>query len=267
MRVLSLILALALSAGAQTAPAAAPGNPPADENSQKARALLNQAIEALGGQAYLNYQDMQQQGRTYLFYHGQPEGGGTEFWLFWKAPDKERIELTKKRDVIYIHNGDKGYEITYKGTRAEEEKDLKDYLQQREFSLTNVLRRWSRDPAVALFYEGGAFAENKPAEQISLINGNNQGVTLLLDSQTHLPVRKSYRVRDPETRERDEEAEVYANYHLVQGIQVPYDITRLHDGEMLRQRFIERVSYNNNLRDSLFAASVTYTTGERTKHK
>jgi len=151
MRVLSLILALALSAGAQTAPAAAPGNPPADENSQKARALLNQAIEALGGQAYLNYQDMQQQGRTYLFYHGQPEGGGTEFWLFWKAPDKERIELTKKRDVIYIHNGDKGYEITYKGTRAEEEKDLKDYLQQREFSLTNVLRRWSRDPAVALF--------------------------------------------------------------------------------------------------------------------
>jgi len=100
-----------------------------------------------------------------------------------------------------------------------------------------------------------------------LINGNNQGVTLLLDSQTHLPVRKSYRVRDPETRERDEEAEVYANYHLVQGIQVPYDITRLHDGEMLRQRFIERVSYNNNLRDSLFAASVTYTTGERTKHK
>jgi len=225
--------------------------------------LLNRAIEALGGQAYLNYQDMQQQGRTYLFYHGQPEGGGTEFWLFWKAPDKERIELTKKRDVIYVHTGNNGYEITYKGTRAEEEKDLKDYLQQREFSLTNVLRHWMSDPAVALFYEGGTFAENKPAEQVSLVNGKNQGVTLLLDSQTHLPVRKSYSVRDPETRERDEEAEVYANYHLVQGIQTPYDLTRLHNGEMLRQRFLQRVSFNNNVPDSLFNANVTYTLGDK----
>ena len=267
MRVLPLIFALALSAAAQTTPAPAPANPAQDESSQKARALLNQAIQALGGQAYLNYQDMQQQGRTYLFYHGQPEGGGTQFWLFWKAPDKERIELTKKRNVIYIHSDDKGYEITYKGTRAEEEKDLKDYLQQREFSVANVLRHWTRDPAVALFYEGGTFAENKPAEQISLINGRNQGVTLLLDSQTHLPVRKSYILRDPETRERDDEAEVYANYHLVQGIQVPYDITRLHNGEMLRQRFLERVSYNNNLPDSLFNATVTYVAGEKPKHK
>src|SRR5205807_4959498 len=210
MKVFVLMLLLA-NAAAQSSPALAPANPPPDENSQKARSLVNQAIQALGGPAYLNYQDMQQQGRTYIFFHGQPEGGGTQFWLFWKAPGKERVELTKKRNVIYIHSGDKGYEITYKGTRAEEEKDLKDFLQQREFSLTNVLRHWVNDPAVALFYEGSTFAENKPAEQVSLMNGKNQGVTLLLDAQTHLPVRKSYTVRDPETRDRDEEAEVYAN--------------------------------------------------------
>ena len=257
---------LLANAAAQSSPASAPATPPQDENSQKARSLVNQAIQALGGPAYLNYQDMQQQGRTYIFFHGQPEGGGTQFWLFWKAPGKERVELTKKRNVICIHSGDKGYEITYKGTRAEEEKDLKDFLQQREFSLTNVLRHWVNDPAVALFYEGSTFAENKPAEQVSLMNGKNQGVTLLLDAQTHLPVRKSYTVRDPETRDRDEEAEVYANYHLVQGIQVPFDVTRLHNGEMLRQRFIDRLSFNNNLPDSLFNASITYTPREKPKH-
>ena len=54
----------------------------------------------------------------------EAQGGGTLFWSFWKAPDKERVELTKQRDVIYIHTGDKGYEVTYKGTRAEAEESL-----------------------------------------------------------------------------------------------------------------------------------------------
>lgn len=262
MRSLLCIVLLAVSAAAQTAPA----NPPQDENSKKARALLDQTIQALGGSAYLNYQDIEEQGRAYGFYHGEAQGGGTLFWSFWKAPDKERVELTKQRDVIYIHTGDKGYEITYKGTRAEEDKDLKDYLQQREFSLSNVLRHWINQPDVAFFYEGSTFAENKPVEQVSLMNGKNQGVTLLLDTETHLPVRKSYTVRDPETRDRNEETEVYANYHLVQGIQTAFDVTRLHNGEMSRQRFIQRANYNNNLADSLFNASVSYTPGEK-KHK
>jgi hypothetical protein len=53
---------------------------------------------------------------------------------------------------------------------------------------------------------------------------------------------------------------------MVQGIQTPFDLTRLHNGEMSRQRFIQRASYNNNLPDSLFDARITYTLGEK-KHK
>lgn len=261
MRLLLAILLLTAGAAAQTAPVA----PPQDENSKKARTLLNQAIQALGGAAYLNYQDLREEGRAYGFYHGEAQGGGTLFWSFWKAPDKERVELTKQRDIIYVHNGDKGYEVTYKGTRAEDEKDLKDYLQQREFSLTNILRRWINQADVAFFYEGSTFAENKPVEQVSLLNGKNQGVTLLLDSESHLPVRKTYTLRDPDTRDRNEETEVYANYHLVQGVQTPFDLTRLHNGEMSRQRFIQRASYNNNLSDSLFDARITYVLGEKKK--
>ena len=33
-------------------------------------------IHALGGDAYLNVRDMQVEGRTYGFYHGQPNGQG-----------------------------------------------------------------------------------------------------------------------------------------------------------------------------------------------
>ena len=51
-------------------------------------------------QAWLNLQDMEQQGRSYGYSHGQPSSLGTVFWRFWKYPDKDRIELTKQRDVV-----------------------------------------------------------------------------------------------------------------------------------------------------------------------
>src|SRR6267154_6018880 len=72
------------------------------ENVRKAKAVLDQAIQALGGDAYLNWKEMSQEGRAYSFHHGQPNSLGTLFWRFKQFPDKERIELTKKRDVIQM---------------------------------------------------------------------------------------------------------------------------------------------------------------------
>jgi hypothetical protein len=46
------------------------------ENARQARAMLDQAIQALGGQAYLNIHDMEQQGRTYSFHHGASTSNG-----------------------------------------------------------------------------------------------------------------------------------------------------------------------------------------------
>jgi len=72
----------------------------------KAKTVLDQAIQALGGDAYLNIQEISQQGRTYSFHHGETTSTGILFWRFVKFPDKERIEVTKQRDVAYVYNGD-----------------------------------------------------------------------------------------------------------------------------------------------------------------
>src|SRR5438477_8892433 len=126
---------------------------PVDQaNAQKARTVLNQAIQALGGEAYLNWKDMTQEGRGYTFHHGEPNSLGTVFWRFKKFPEKDRIELTKKRDVVELYNGDNGYEITYKGVRNLEHKvELDPYLRRRHFSLEMVLRQWLNQPGIALF--------------------------------------------------------------------------------------------------------------------
>src|SRR5947209_8499321 len=58
-----------------------------DENARKARAMLDQMIEAMGGQAWRNIQDVSQEGRTYSFAHNGESSVGTPFWRFFKRPD------------------------------------------------------------------------------------------------------------------------------------------------------------------------------------
>src|SRR5579863_156625 len=160
MKLLSCILLLAVVSAAQTDPNAT-AVPVDQQNANKARALLDQAIEALGGNAYLNIEDMTQEGRSYSFHHGEPSGAGGLFWRFYRFPDKERIELTKKRDVVYVYRSDQGFEITYKGTRSDEPKSVSDFLRRRQYSLDWVIRKWLSEPGIALFYEGHTKAAQK----------------------------------------------------------------------------------------------------------
>jgi len=260
MRHLALLLLLSAMGLAQASTAAAPAqSAQVDlENAKKARALIDQAIEALGGEAYLGIQDISQEGRTYGFHHGESEGAGVLFWRFYKYPDKDRVELTKKRDVKYIYRGNEGYEITYKGTRADDPKAVSDYLRRRRYALDFVLREWIKEPGIALFYEGSTIAAQKDTQQITIMNARNEAVTLYFDSNTHLPVKKTFSWRDPTDKERNTEDEVYDNYRPVQGVMTPFSVTRFYNGDMSNQRFLHSVEYNKGLNDSLFEASITY---------
>src|SRR5258708_11804592 len=94
-------LSFAVEAAAQAASQSAVSSPviSADQdNSRKARTLLDQAIQGLGGEAFLNIHDKQEEGRTYSFHHGQPTTNGAFFWRFVALPNKERIEITKPPD-------------------------------------------------------------------------------------------------------------------------------------------------------------------------
>jgi len=269
------IVLLATSAVAQTAAnggqpaapaAAAPANWPTaqfasskDPSVQKALAILNDMIRALGGDAYLNVRNMQMEGRSYGFYHGQPNSLGVQFWRFWEFPDKDRWEFTKQRDVTELMIGDKGYEITYKGTGTQDPKQLSDYLRRREHSLEWVIRKWLPAPGAMILYGGPAMVEQNLADQVTILNANNDSVTLAINPRTHLPVKKTYSWRDPNDRQKDEEAEIFSNYKLVQGIQTPYATVRNENGEMSNQRFMTSVTYNNDFAPTLFdTKGITY---------
>jgi len=253
------------NAATQASPqASSEANPPAaaipadQQNARKAKELIDQAIQALGGQTYITIRDREQQGRGYAFHHGRPSGPGNLFWSFSEFPDKERVEITKERDIAELYVGNKGWELTYKGARPIEEKDLGDYLRRRRFSLDTVLRTWVNDPGVILLYEGNAIEAQHPALQVTLINTKNESVTLYFDADTHLPIKKSFEWRDPVDKQKNLEEEIYENYRQVSGIMAPYNVTRYFNGDMSSQRFMNSVTINQGLDPAMFDPNSGY---------
>ncbi|MBV9626397.1 MAG: hypothetical protein JOZ14_20710 [Acidobacteria bacterium] len=227
-------------------------------NVTKAKGIIEQGIQALGGKAYLNWQDVTQEGRSYSFHHGQPNSLGILFWRFKKFPDKERIELTKKRDVVEIFNGDKGYELTFRGVRnLDEKEELQPYLRRRHFSLDLVLRQWLNAPGTALFYDGQTVAAQKETDQVTIMNAQNEAVTINFDLETHLPVKKSFSWRDPVDKQRNVEEEIYDNYRRAGELMTPFDVTRMYNGEMSAQLFLTTANYNQRVSDGLFDPRAT----------
>ena len=228
------------------------------QNAAKAKELVEQGIQALGGQSYLTIRDRETQGRGYGFHSGRPTGSGGVFWTFAEFPDKERVELTKERDIAELYVGNKAWELTYKGPHAIEKKDLDDYLRRRLYSLDTVLRTWVNDPAVVLLFEGNAIAAQHPALRVTLINARNESVTLYFDVDTHLPVRKTFEWRDPVDRQKNLEEEIYENYRPVSGIMVPFNVTRYFNGDMASQRFLNSVTINQGLDPAMFDPNSGY---------
>jgi hypothetical protein len=281
MKLALATLLLLATASAQT-PAPTPAaktaaKTPEDLSTEKARTLLDQAIAALGGSAYLNYTTRSEEGRSYSLYHSESRGPGTLYRRFYRYADRDRVEFAlekgigvydlipfpipvpegksnHKTDVALIHNGDKGYEVTFKGVEQEEAKDTRDYLRRRERSMEWVLRKWIQEPGVALFYDGTALGNANLADKVTITNSRNESVTLFLDATTHLPTKKSYSWRDPSDKYQNTEEEVYDNYKPVQGIMTPYTVSRYYNGDLVSQRFLSKIKYNDELADSLFEA-------------
>ena len=280
--ILVLVCSACSQSAAQTQNAATPAPGPKDaakappspaialdkeavQNSDKAKAIIEQGIQALGGEIYLTIRDREQQGRGYGFHHGNPTGGGGPFWSFSEFPDKERVELSKERDIAQVFVGDKGYEITFKGPHPVEQKDLDDYLRRRHYSLDRVLRTWINDPGVVMLFEGNAIAAQHSAYQVTLVNAQNESVTLYFDTDSHLPIKKSFEWRDPVDKQKNLEEEVYDNYRPVSGIMAPHNVTRYFNGDMSNQRYLTSVTINQGLDPAMFDPNSGYNPNKQVK--
>jgi hypothetical protein len=253
-----LIACCALVSPAQNATPSADAPPPgtpagsAEGGAAKARAALDAMVQALGGDRWLNLESSYTQGRIAAFYQGKPTGANVQFWD-WKTPTEERLDLDEtkhdKGNWVQLFSGKQCVEVTYRGIRpmqavTPDSDPCADAIRRRDHSIEAAVKVWMKDSNTILLYEGQSLAERHLATQVTLIDSNNDSITILMDADSHLPLQRSYTWRDPIYKDKNEEVEEYDDYHNIGGVPTPFAITRIHNGDMTQQRFVFKASNN-----------------------
>jgi hypothetical protein len=101
-------------------------------------------------------------------------------------------------------------------------------------------------------YEGRSMVERSQADKVTILAADNDAVTIDLDANTHLPLRRTFQWRNTTFKDHDEDAEEYDAYHTIQGLPTPFTISRYRDGDLANQHFFTKVEYNTNLSSELF---------------
>jgi hypothetical protein len=103
---------------------------------------------------------------------------------------------------------------------------------------------------------GQATVERHLVDRVTLISASNDNITIELDAQTHLPVRRSFQWRDPTYKDENVDADEYELYHDIDGIETPFSVTRFHNDDMTNQRFLDSATYGGPVPAPLFDPNV-----------
>ncbi len=237
----------------KAAQSASPAPMPASRVDPKAQALLDQTIQALGGQAFLNFKTMTTSGRSFSITDEETTGFVT-FDSQVEYPDKRRFAYGsgKKKPIVLINNGDQAWEVDRLGLTHQLPEQARRWKITNAYSLENLLRLRIREPGVLIQDAGSDFIENLATRVLDILFTNQVELRLYLNKANSLPVRVTYRVQNPQTREWDEYADVYGDYRSFQGIQTPMHITRFLNDERVSETFRNTAKYDEELPARLF---------------
>jgi hypothetical protein len=250
-----IICSALLAAGLLTAPAtgrAQQGVLLPEESAAKAKELIQQAIAALGGPAYLGVRDITRAGRFANFSRQGDLAGYVKFWDFTKLPDKNRTEFTDKRNFIFVNNGSEGWELDKGGVQEITAEAAQRFQEGLMKDIDHLFRARLDEEGMVFRYSGSDIVDLKQVDWVEVVDRERRTLRIAFDRASRLPIRTVFITRDRTTRQRTEEVEYLSNYHPVQGIQTPFQIARERNGQKVYQVFISECQYNTGLDDSLF---------------
>ncbi len=234
-------------------PAQNPDTIPADKSAAMAKEILQRMIGGLGGNAYLNVRDSDCTGRLSQFGPMMGELGG--FALFrseWIFPDKYRREISRKGIIIDVYNGNQAWSLDKGGVEDVDPVVAAAFLTTVKTSFDNVIRYRLKEPNLEYRYRGLDVVDLKQTEWVEITDTDQHTFRIAVDRGTHLPVRYVITSPDPKTGEPSEDITIYSNWHLVEGVQTPFGISRERDGKRVQQTFYDGCKFNSGLSQDLF---------------
>ncbi len=230
---------------------------------EKGKKVLDQCIEALGGDHFLSVKNRVEAGMVFSFYREDINGLEraiiyTEYLdapLNGKLSVRERESFGKKKEengaVLFTER--EGYDITYRGARPLSKERFDRFSDSALHDIFYILRQRLKEPGLLVEYKGGDLWENRPVDILDITDSQNRVTTVYIDRYNHLPVRQLFRRRNAVTGDMNEEVTVFAKYRDVgNGVQWPYSIQRSRDGEKVYQMYSTDVRIDQPLSDSLF---------------
>jgi hypothetical protein len=227
------------------------------QDEEKIKALFQDAIQAMGGEAYLKVADMVSNGQRFHFNSQGDSSGLIKFSDYARFPDKRRFEQGNKKnelDITIFNLGkNEGWILEgQKGTREAKPEEMKKFKEAVKHSIGNIFRFRYQDPANKFFYLGPGEGQDLTLEMVQLVDPDNDEVTIYFDRISKLPAKIEY--RDISNKGiRQHIVEEFSRWHEFQGVNSPLRIDSFVNGRKLSQHFIAKISYNNNLSDSLFS--------------
>ena len=246
-------LAVSLQVGAaQRAAAQNPETMMPEQSAAKAKQLIQQLIEGLGGQAFLRVRESDCEGRLAQFGHNGDLTGYINFRDYWRYPDKNRTDYAKKGVIIDLYAGDQGWTMDKGGVTEEPASAVAEFQEQAKRDFGNLIRLRLNEEGVVFRYGGGDFVDLKQVDWVEIVDRERRTFRIAMDRGTHLPMRMVVITRNDMTRERTEEVTIFSNFHAQDGVQTPFQLARTRDGRRVYQAFYTGCKYHPGFPDELF---------------
>jgi len=244
----------------------------------KAEQIIQRAIEAQGGRAYLDIRTVTGRG-----FFTQYEKGLTKmpsrFVDYQIFPDRERTEFRDgKVTVIQTNTGANGWIFdgltrSIKDLTPAQSEDFKIAMRT---SVDNILRGWWRKESAKLEYVGRREAGlAKRNEVVRLVYPDDFSVEYEFGAKDFLPAKILYRRKAAQAADKDKadkdkkenangttdtaaadeplEEDRLLQYIMLDGINTPFVIDHYRNGKQTSRINFETVEFNKPINDSLFA--------------
>jgi hypothetical protein len=223
-------------------------------NIEKGKKLLQQAIEARGGTAFLNYKTMESQGQWTPF----EQGSSTipiPFVDYLVIPGKERTEFGKgkKKDrKINVNVGTTGwvYDGEAETLKDQTEKQVQGFQDSRETDMDMVLRAAMQNKDAEVRFYGRE--ETRPGERADVVLIKLKTTFhVMLDPYTKLPMTMSYEKAEEDGMARYEYR--FNQYVPYDGVKFPNIVDLYKNGIQISRVNYQSIKLNVDIPETLFA--------------
>jgi len=253
-RVALALISLLLFGAAAVAQTEAPAKP-----DEKAEQILQKAVQAVGGDAYLKVQTVTARG-FFTEYPGGAPGVPVKFIDYISYPDRERTEFTGGGNRI-IQTNDKMqgwlFDAAAKTLKDQTAKQVEDFRNGMRTSMENLLHGWWRKEAASLSYVGRREATlGRRNETIKLTYPDGFWIEYEFAAIEGTPAKIIYKrkIQNPDTELMEEFTEEDRLFKFVafSGISAPFVIDHFRNGVQSSRINYESIEFNKPVPDSLF---------------